>query len=168
MGPGREFVGGAGALAFLLAAEVAASMAVTSEAALVYLARYRNVLLSALMVGIQIVLTLALLVLAQEHSLPPLVQAAAPALALMIALAISSFFKARLVAGLMGTPLGILRPALLAAMGAGLAAGALTGLLPDWWNLALGIPAVLAAFGAVIWRWGFGADDRLLFRPRVL
>src|SRR3546814_10448437 len=42
---GPEFVGGAGALAFLLAAEVVAATAVVSEAALVYVARHRNLLL---------------------------------------------------------------------------------------------------------------------------
>ena len=39
---GPEFVGGTGALAFLLAAEVVAATAVVSEAALVYVARMRN------------------------------------------------------------------------------------------------------------------------------
>src|SRR3546814_686656 len=43
---GPEFVGGAGALAFLLAAEVVAATAVVSEAALVYVARHRNLLIS--------------------------------------------------------------------------------------------------------------------------
>jgi len=39
---GPDFVGGTGALAFLLAAEVVAATAVVSEAALVYMARVRN------------------------------------------------------------------------------------------------------------------------------
>ena len=43
---GPEFVSGTAALAFLLAAEVVAATAVVSEAALVYVARHRNLLIS--------------------------------------------------------------------------------------------------------------------------
>ena len=43
---GPNFVGGTGALAFLLAAEAVAATAVVSESALVYIARHRNLLIS--------------------------------------------------------------------------------------------------------------------------
>ena len=38
--------------------------------------------------------------------------------------------------------------------------------LPEWAELAFGIPAILAAFGAVLWFKGFGPEDRELFRLR--
>src|SRR3546814_8145347 len=49
---GPNFVGGTGALAFLLAAEVVAATAVVSEAALVYMARHRNLLFSLAMLAV--------------------------------------------------------------------------------------------------------------------
>ena len=50
---GTHFVGGTGALAFLLAAEVVAATAAVSESALVYIARHRNLMISALMILVQ-------------------------------------------------------------------------------------------------------------------
>ena len=38
--------------------------------------------------------------------------------------------------------------------------------LPEWVELAIGIPAILGVYGWVIWRRGFGPDDRELFRMR--
>ena len=55
---GAAFVGGTGALAFLLAAEVVAATAAVSEAALVYVARHRNLMISALMIAVQAALTI--------------------------------------------------------------------------------------------------------------
>jgi hypothetical protein len=117
VGPG--FVGGTGALAFLLAAEAVAATAVVSEAALVYLARHRNLMISLLMIGIQAALSVALIIglrsvrlpgelverfgLASER-LPDSFAAAGPALALMIALGISSILKARLLCRILDAP----------------------------------------------------------------
>ena len=36
--------------------------------------------------------------------------------------------------------------------------------LPEWAELIFGIPAILFAYGWVIWRRGFGPEDRMLFR----
>jgi hypothetical protein len=38
-------------------------------------------------------------------------------------------------------------------------------LLPPAWQLA-GVPAILIAFGAMLWSKGFGPEDRELFRMR--
>jgi hypothetical protein len=38
--------------------------------------------------------------------------------------------------------------------------------LPETLQLIVGIPAILAAFGAVLWTKGFGPEDRELFRMR--
>ena len=54
---GPEFVGGTGALAFLLVAEVVAATAVVSEAVLVYVARVRNLWISIGTIALQAVLT---------------------------------------------------------------------------------------------------------------
>ena len=51
---GPNFVGGTGALAFLLAAEVVAATAVVSEAALIYVARKRNLAISLAMIAVQV------------------------------------------------------------------------------------------------------------------
>ncbi|MET0179311.1 MAG: lipopolysaccharide biosynthesis protein, partial [Novosphingobium sp.] len=36
--------------------------------------------------------------------------------------------------------------------------------LPEWAELAFGIPLILGTYGLVIWRKGFGPEDRMLFR----
>ena len=48
--------------------------------------------------------------------------------------------------------------------GAVFANGWLATKLPEWAELLFGIPAILLAYGAVIWRKGFGPEDRVLFR----
>ena len=45
--------------------------------------------------------------------------------------------------------------------------GYLATLLPEWLELLLGIPAILAAYGFVIWHRGFGPEDRVLFRKNI-
>jgi hypothetical protein len=42
-----------------------------------------------------------------------------------------------------------------------------TRYLPEWAELAIGIPVILGVYGWVIWRKGFGPDDRVLFRKNV-
>ena len=38
--------------------------------------------------------------------------------------------------------------------------------LPEWAEILIDIPAILAAFGAVLWFKGFGPQDRELFKMR--
>jgi O-antigen/teichoic acid export membrane protein len=164
---GAHFVGGTGALAFLLAAEVVAATAVVSESALVYLARHRNLLISLGMIALQAILSFALMSTAKRMNMNPLVLAAAPALALCVALAAGSLVKARLLSRLLGAPVNAWRWALLWAAAAGAAAGAAFVALPhrfEWVELVFGVPAILGVYGFVIWRRGFGPDDRALFR----
>jgi O-antigen/teichoic acid export membrane protein len=164
IGPGRDFVGGNGALAFLLLAEVVAAVAVVSEAALVYIARHRNLMISLGMITTQVALTFALIIGIREAGYPELYQAAGPAIALTIALAIGSLLKSRLAAHLLGAPVSVWRWPLLFAAAAAVAVGEAAILLPEWAELAFGIAAMLLAYGAVIWRWGFTEADRILFR----
>lgn len=164
IGPGRDFVGGNGALAFLLLAEVAAAVAVVSEAALVYIARLRNLIISLGVIALQIILTFALILVMRRLDYPELYQAAGPAIALALSLGISSLIKSRLAAQLLGAPVSVWRWALPIAGAVAVLIGQIMIKLPEWAELALGIPVILGAYGWMIWRFGFGEDDRVLFR----
>ncbi len=166
---GPHFVGGTGALAALLAAEVLAAPAVVSEAALVYLARHRNMLISLATIALQGVLTVVLIQTGKGWELPPLYIAALPAIALACALALGAGAKSLLLGHLCGAHIGIWRAPLLLAGLMGAVVGMAFTMLPhslEWVELLFGIPAILAAYCAVIWTVGFGPEDRALFRKR--
>jgi O-antigen/teichoic acid export membrane protein len=164
IGPGRDFVGGNGALAFLLLAEVAAAVAVVSEAALVYVARMRNLIVSLGTIALQIILTFALIIGIRRLGYPELYQAAGPAIALALSLGISSLIKSRLAAKVLGARVSVWRWALPIAGAVAILMGQIIIRLPEWAELAIGIPAILIAYGWMIWRFGFGEADRVLFR----
>lgn len=161
---GPNFVGGNGALAFLLLAEVAAATAVIAEAVLVYVARVRNLLVSIVGIALQAALTVALIVAFRDAGYPPIFQAAGAAIALLVALAFASFAKALMAARLLGRPISAFRWALIWAAAPAVLVGYGATLLPEWLELAFGVPAILAVYGFVIWRRGFGPQDRALFR----
>jgi O-antigen/teichoic acid export membrane protein len=165
---GPQFVGGTAALAFLLAAEVAAATAVVSESALVYMARHRNLLLSLAMLALQVLLSVALIKLGDMTPFwkdqGGLMHAAAVAAALMLSLAAGSVAKSLLLSRLLNERLTILRWTLLPAMVVAILVGMVAIRLPEWAELALGIPAILGSYCWVIWRWGFGPEDRVLFK----
>ena len=167
---GPAFVAGTAALAFLLAAEVVAATAAVSEAALVYVARHRNLLISTLMITTQAVLTVLLILGVAELPLPEgsveSFQTAGAAIALMLALALASVLKAKLLSRILGASVQGWRWSLIWAAAAGTVVGYLATLLPEWAELLLGIPAILIAFGTVLWIKGFGPADRELFRMR--
>lgn len=101
--------------------------------------------------------------------LPGLWVAAAPALALCLALALGALVKARLLSRLLGAPINAWRWPLLSAAGVACIVGAGFVALParfEWVELAVGVWAILGAYALVIWRWGFGPDDRALFRKQ--
>jgi len=52
------------------------------------------------------------------------------------------------------------------AAAAAVVAGQLAVLLPEWAELSVGIPAIMVAFGAVLWWRGFTDEDRELFKMR--
>lgn len=166
---GPHFVGGNGALSFLLLAEVVAATAVVSESALVYIARHRNLMISLVMIGLQAAFSFALIFAARRLAMPVMWVAAAPALALCLALAVGAFVKARLLASLLNAPINAWRWPLLSAAGVACIVGAGFVALPrnlEWVELVFGIWAILGAYGIVIWRWGFGPEDRTLFRKQ--
>ena len=163
-GDGGSFVGGTAALAFLLAAEVVAATAAVSEAALVYVARHRNLMLSCLTIGVQAALTLGFILGMRALGWPEAWQAAGAALALALALGLGSVLKSRLLARLLGAPVQGWRWSLILAGAAASLVGFVATLIPEWLELSVGAPAILFTFGLVIWYRGFSDDDRKLFR----
>jgi O-antigen/teichoic acid export membrane protein len=164
---GPQFVGGTAALAFLLAAEVIAATAAVSESALVYVARHRNLMISTLMIVVQALLTVGLILTLRTLGWPKAFQAAAAALALALALGLASILKARLLGRLLGAAVQGWRWSLVWAGAAATIVGFLFTALPkslEWVELAFGVPAILFAFGLVVWYRGFTHEDRALFR----
>ncbi len=171
LGDDSEFVPGTAALAFLLAAEVVAATAVVSEAALVYMARVRNLWVSIGTIGLQAVMTVAAMIVIDtiDFASPDradIYRAAAAAGALMIALGFASLVKAVMLSRILGHSINNWRWALIWATGAAVLVGQVAIMLPEWAELAIGIPAILAAYGYVIWTRGFGPEDRVLFSKK--
>jgi O-antigen/teichoic acid export membrane protein len=168
-GPG--FAVGTSALAGLLAAEVLAAPAVVSEAALVYLARMRNLALSLVTIGLQAAATLALIELGRKLELAEIHIAALPAIGLAFALAFGALAKSLLLSRLCRASTAVWRSSLgIAALSAVIVGAAFT-LLPhryEWIELVVGVPAILAVYCAVLWTLGFGPEDRALFRASGL
>ena len=164
---GPNFVGGTGALAFLLAAEVAAATAVVAEAALVYVARMRNLMISVATIALQAALTVGAMLLASEWGLSDNYRAALAAAALMVALSFSSLMKALLLSSILGEGISNWRWPMMWAAAAAIVLGQLVILLPEWAELVIGVPAILGVYGWVIWTKGFGPEDRVLFRRQV-
>jgi hypothetical protein len=93
-----------------------------------------------------------------------MLQAAAAAAALTVSLGIASLLKARLLEKILGHPVHGWRWSLVWAAGTAALVGFGVTFLPDWLQLTLGIPLILGVFGFVVWRRGFTAEDRVLFR----
>ena len=163
---GPAFVAGTAALAFLLGAEVVAAMAAVSEAALIYVARHRNMLISIAMLALEAGLAIALILAMRAFELPVMFQATAPAIALLLALGFAAVAKSRLLCGILGARVNGWRWPLIWAAAAGTVVGWLATFLPEWAELLFGIPGILVAFGAVLWTKGFKSEDRELFRMK--
>jgi O-antigen/teichoic acid export membrane protein len=161
---GPDFVGGTYALFFLLAAEVVAATAVVSEAALIYLARLRNLWISLGTIVLQGVLTVGFIFAGAQAGLTAIGQSALAALAMAVSLALSSLLKSRLLARIVGAPINNWRWALIWAAVPALLVGMIARALPEWAELLLGLPAILAVYCLIIWKVGFGPEDRVLFR----
>ena len=124
---------------------------------------------SLAMIALQVVLSIGLILAMQREGWAPMVVATGPAMALLLALGFASIVKARLLHKLLEARVSGWRWALVWASAAAVAVGWLFTLLPpslEWLELLGGIPAILLAFGFVIWTRGFGPEDRELFRMR--
>jgi O-antigen/teichoic acid export membrane protein len=165
---GPRFIGGTGALAFLLAAEVAAATAVVSEAALIYVARIRNLFVSLGTIGLQAVLTVGSILTVERLGLGPLYRDAAAAASLMLALGVASLIKAFMLSRILEERVNNWRWPLLWAVLITASAGlVVVRLLPPWAGLVVGTPGILALWCWLIWTRGFGPEDRVLFRRNI-
>jgi O-antigen/teichoic acid export membrane protein len=163
---GPQFVTGTVAMAFLLFAEVLASTGAVSETALVYMARMRNLAISAGMLLFQVALSFTLVLSARANGWSPTWQAAAPAAALMVSLALTSVVKARFLQHLLGASVSPLRRPIASAAAAAALVGWGFTLLPkrlEWAELLFGIPAITGVYLYILWRYAFGEADRALF-----
>lgn len=163
---GPQFVAGTAALVFLLTAEVLASPGAVCETALVYTARHRNLLISAIMLAFQIGLSFALIFWMRGLGLPVAYQAAGPAIALMASLACTSVIKGWLLSRILSAPVSPLRwPLVWATLAALIVGAAFTSLPPrfEWVEIVVGIPAIAGVYLFILWRWAFGPADRALF-----
>ncbi|MEP7315081.1 MAG: oligosaccharide flippase family protein [Sphingomicrobium sp.] len=163
---GPEYVAGTAALAFLLGAEVVAATAAVSEAALIYTARLRNMVISLTMIAIEAALAAGLIIAMRQLGWPLMWQATGPAIALAMALGLAAVVKANLLARILGAAVSGWRWSLIWAAVSAVVMGYAVIQLPEWAEVLFGIPAILAAFGAVLWFKGFGPEDRELFRMR--
>lgn len=161
---GPNFVGGNGALAFLLLAEVAAATAVVSEAVLIYVARVRNLMVSIATIVLQGTATVAMILAFRSYGYPETYQAAGAAVALLLALGFASLVKGRMLSRRLARRVNPARWALVWAVGPAVLVGVAVTHLPEWLEITLGIPAILGAYCLVIWKRGFGPEDRALFR----
>jgi O-antigen/teichoic acid export membrane protein len=164
---GPQFVAGTGALVFLMVAEVVAATGVVAESALVYVARHRNMLISVATIAVQLGLSFAFILGARAAGLPASLQALGPALALPLALGLGAVLKARLLARLLDAPVSPWRWALVWAVAVAAVIGFVATEVPEWLELAVGVPAILVSYGWLIWRKGFTDADRLLFARRL-
>jgi len=164
---GSGFTGGTAMLGFLLAAEVIAAAAVVSEAALIYVARTRNMVISLAMLALEAGLAVGLILIMKNQGLPQTFQATGPAIGLCVALAFASITKSRLLCRKLGEPVSGWRWDLAWSAAAAIAVGAAVRyFLPQTLQLIIGVPLIMAVFFAVLWTKGFGPEDRELFRLR--
>ncbi|MBU2587979.1 MAG: lipopolysaccharide biosynthesis protein, partial [Alphaproteobacteria bacterium] len=85
-----------------------------------------------------------------------------------IALALSSLIKALMLKHLLKAPVSNWRWALVYAAAPAVVVGYAFTFVPEWIELLFGVPAVLATYAFVIWRRGFGEEDKVLFRKQVV
>ncbi len=164
---GPQFVAGTAALAFLLIAEVLASPGAVSESALVYVARHRNLMISIGVLAFQIGLSFALILAMRWQAWPINYQAAGVAVALMVALGAGSVVKTWFLKRLLGTSVSPFRwPLVWAALAAIVVGWAFTTLPQrlEWAELLFGVPAIIATYCLILWKFAFRDEDRALFR----
>ena len=164
---GSGFTGGTAMLGFLLAAEVIAATAVVSEAALIYVARKRNMIISLIMLALEAGLAAALILIMRNEDCRW--RTRRPARRSPCAWRSASLDRQVVAAQAQARRAG-LRVALGPCLGNGRRRRRRRArsrlFLPPLLQLIIGVPAILVAFVAVLWTKGFGPEDRELFRLR--
>ncbi len=154
---GPEFAVGAAVMALLLTAELAAATSSISEMGLIYARPRANLLIACLGLAVQAVLSFVLI---------PDFGGEGAAAALLLGLVVAGVVRQRVLASALGADVTIWRWSLLAAGAIAFAFGYAARALPELPEMVVTIPGVLLVFGLVIWRFGFGREDRALFARR--
>jgi O-antigen/teichoic acid export membrane protein len=150
---GPAFAAGGLVLALLLVAELAAAGSSLAEMGLIFARPKANLAIACAGLGAQAVLSLWLV---------PLYGGAGAAAALLLAVAAAGIARQLLMGHVLGHRVGLWRWSLLAAGAAAFALGYAARSLPEVWQMLVTIPGVLALFAAVVWRFGYGPEDRVL------
>lgn len=151
---GPAFAAGALVLALLLSTELAAANSSLAEMALIFTKPRLNLLISSFGLGAQAVLSLLLI---------PRFGGEGAAASLLLSMIGMAFAKQWVLQSALGARVAFWRWSLLAAGLATFLFGLLCRQLPEAPQMILAIPGTLIVFGAIIWRWGFNPNDRLLF-----
>jgi len=122
--------------------------------------------ISLIMLALEAALAAALILIMRREGLPLAFQATGPAIGLCVALGFASIAKSRLLCRELDAPVSGWRWDLVWATSAGALVGVGVHYLPQILQLVIGVPAILGAFGAVLWTKGFGPEDRELFRMK--
>lgn len=154
---GPEFAVGAAVMALLLTAELAAATSSISEMGLIYARPRANLVVACAGLAVQAALSFALI---------PKFGGEGAAAALLLGLVAAGVLRQHVLARALGADVTIWRWSLLAAGGVTFVAGYAARALPELPQMLVVIPGALLLFGAVIWRFGFGREDRALFARR--
>ena len=152
---GPAFAAGALVLALLLTAELAAAGSSLAEMGLIYARPRANLVIAAGGLALQAVLSLLLV---------PAFGGAGAAGALLLSLTAAAAARQLVLGRALGAGVGFWRWSLVGAGAAAFAFGLLLRALPELWEMILLIPGVLLLFAGLMWRFGYGPDDRGLFR----
>ncbi len=155
---GPEFAAGALIMALLLTAELAAANSSISEMGLIYARPRSNLAIAMGGLALQAVLSLLLV---------PRFAGEGAALALLLSLVAVALARQWVLGRALGAPVGFWRWSLLGAGAIAFGFGFAARALPEVAQMLVTIPGVLLLFGFILWRWGFGPEDRALFARRL-
>lgn len=150
---GPAFAAGGLVLALLLATELAAAGSSLSEMGLIFARPKANLAIAGAGLALQAGLSLWLV---------PAHGGAGAAAALFLSVLAAGIARQLLMGHVLGHAVRFWRVSLLGAGAAAFALGAAARSLPELWQMLVTIPGVLILFAALIWRFGYGPEDRLL------
>lgn len=155
---GPEFAAGALVLALLLSAELAACVSGVSEMGLIYSRPRLNLLIALSGLALQAGISIWLI---------PHWGAVAAAAALLAAMIYAGILRQLFLWRALDAAVGFWRPSLFAAAIPAFVLGWMARRLPELPQMLISIPGVLLVFALIIWRHGFGPEDRTLFARKL-
>lgn len=150
---GPAFAAGGLILALMLATELAAAGSGLAEMGLIFARPKANLAIAGVGLAAQAALSLWLI---------PLHGGVGAAGALLLAVMLTSIARQLLMGHVLGQPVGLWRWSLLGAGAGAFALGFAARSLPEVWQMLVTIPGVLVLFATIIWRFGYGPEDRVL------